>query len=48
MMHCFSFLFFLSHCNMVDMEQINIQQHFKTIIHFEMSSIEVLSNKHFT
>lgn len=44
----FFFLFFFLSCSMVDMLQINIQQQFKTIIHFEMSSIEVLSNKHFT
>ncbi len=37
MHHCFS-SFFL-HGNMVDMVQINIQQHFKTIIHLEMSPI---------
>lgn len=46
MMHHFSLGFFYT--VQQDMVQINIQQLFKSIIHSEMSSIEVLSNKHFT
>lgn len=42
------FVFFPPHGNTVDMFQITIHQQFKTIIHSEMSFIEVLSNKHFT
>lgn len=45
--HCFYFCVSFNG-DLVDVLRINIQQQCKTLIHSEMSAIEVLSNKYFT